>query len=86
MNPLREYYQAIQEGRAIVSKRVQKQYAKLINNMNNQTQYVFDEAKAIRPIRFVETLCRHSKGEWAGKPVTLELYQKAYIAALPCTC
>ena len=41
-----------------------------------------DEERALRPIKFIETFCKHSKGEWAGKPVILELFQKAYISAL----
>ena len=43
--------------------------------------YVFDLVKAQRPIRFIETMCHHSKGKWAGKPVKLELWQKALIEA-----
>jgi len=42
----------------------------------------FDLEKANRPIEFIETFCRHSKGEWAGQPIKLELFQKAFIAAL----
>src|SRR5699024_3849620 len=38
--------------------------------------------KANKPIEFIETFTRHSKGKWAGKPVELELFQKAFIAAL----
>ena len=45
-------------------------------------RYIFDEKKALRPIEFIERFCKHSKGEWAGKPVTLELFQKAFISAL----
>lgn len=44
--------------------------------------YVFDVEKAQRPIRFIETMCHHSKGKWAGKPVKLELWQKALIEAI----
>ena len=82
MNPIREYYEQIQNGSIIVSKRVQRQYARLVADMDTQGAYVFDEARAARPIQFMEAFCRHSKGEWAGQPVKLELYQRAYIAAL----
>lgn len=44
--------------------------------------YIFDEKKANRPIEFIERFCKHSKGKWAGKPVILELWQKAFIQAL----
>lgn len=65
-----------------VSKRIYKQYEKLIEDMNYHPKYVYDEAKAQRPIQFIESFCRHSKGELAGKPLKLALFQKAYISAL----
>jgi phage terminase large subunit-like protein len=43
---------------------------------------MFNESRANKPIAFIERFCKHSKGEWAGQPVKLELFQKAYIAAL----
>lgn len=47
-----------------------------------KTTYVYDDRKATRPIRFVEGYCKHSKGKWAGKPIKLELWQKAMYEAL----
>lgn len=44
--------------------------------------YVFDKKLGKRPIEFIERFCKHSKGRWAGKPVKLELWQKAFIEAL----
>lgn len=82
MNCIQEYWNEIKTGNVIVSKRVYKQYKKLIEDIENPGQYVFDENKANRPIKFIERFCKHSKGEWAGKPVKLELFQKAYISAL----
>lgn len=82
MNYIIEYFNKIKAGECIVSKRVYKQYEKLVNDINNPDKYIFDEEKAVRPINFIETFCKHSKGEWAGKPVILELFQKAYISAL----
>lgn len=82
MNYVIEYFEAIKAGECIVSKRVYKQYEKLVNEINNPGKYIFDEAKALKPIEFIEQFCKHSKGEWAKKPVILELFQKAYISAL----
>lgn len=82
MNYVIEYWNAIKEGKTIVSKRVYRQYERLAEEINNPGRYIFDEEKANKPIAFIERFCRHSKGEWAGKPVTLELFQKAYISAL----
>lgn len=82
MNYIIEYFEAIKSGKCIVSKRVYKQYEKLVNDITDSDKYIFDEERALRPIKFIETFCKHSKGEWAGKPVILELFQKAYISAL----
>jgi phage terminase large subunit-like protein len=45
-------------------------------------KWMFDNRLATRPVDFIETLCKHSKGEWMGKPIQLELFQKAFISAL----
>lgn len=82
MNYILEYWDRIESGKELVSKRVYKQYKKLVSEIKNPGQFIFDEKKANRPIQFIESFCKHSKGEWAGKPVKLELFQKAYISAL----
>lgn len=82
-NYITQYNDAIKDGRAIVSQRVAKEYAKLVDEIDRPTgPYIFDPKKATRPIEFIERFCRHSKGEWAGHPFKLELFQKAYISAL----
>lgn len=83
MNYIEQYLQQIQRGKCIVSKRVRREYERLVDDIKHPKKgYVFDQKKAERPIAFIETFCKHSKGEWAGKPVRLELFQKAYISAL----
>ncbi|MDY5060576.1 terminase large subunit [Staphylococcus simulans] len=82
LNYIEEYYRQIKSGDIVASKRITKQYEKLIDDMYNHPQYIYDHAKAERPIKFIETFCRHSKGELAGKPLILDLFQKAYISAL----
>ncbi|MCD9067282.1 terminase large subunit [Staphylococcus pasteuri] len=81
-NFIEQYYQAIENGSVVTSKRVKKQYQKLVQDMEHHDKYIFDEDKAMRPIQFIEQFCRHSKGELAGKPLELDLFQKAYISAL----
>ena len=41
--------------------------------------YTFDLAAGLRVIEFVEGYCRHYKGEWAGKPMLLENWQKVIL-------
>lgn len=43
--------------------------------------YVFDEPKANEAIDFA-AFCNHSKGEWAGKPLILEPFQKFIVWCL----
>ena len=82
-NYIDEYLEAIRAGKCIVGKRIRRQYEKLSAAIHEPAGgYVFDERRAERPIQFIERFCRHSKGEWAGKPVRLELFQKAFISAL----
>lgn len=43
--------------------------------------FVFDEAAAIRPCKFIELL-KHIKGEWAGTTITLEPWQCFILTTL----
>ena len=94
---IEQYYNWIKENPNKVNKKVTAIYEKLVDDIKNPKQvtiynsateeneihtYKFDEAKGTRPIKFVELFCKHSKGKWAGKPVELELWQKAFIEAL----
>ena len=83
MNYIEQYVQAIRAGKCIVSARIRRVYESLAAEIKSPSKpYVFDQSKAERPIEFIERFCKHSKGEWAGKPVRLELFQKAFISAL----
>lgn len=78
-----QYYYEITSGKIQVSEKVRKIYARLISEIKKpKGKWIFDEVAAERPIEFIESFCRQSKSEWIGKPVKLELFQKAYIAAL----
>ena len=83
MNYITAYNSLIQSGGIVASRRVKQVYARLAAATADTTgQYIFDEARASRPIAFIERFCKHSKGEWAGQSISLELFQKAYIQAL----
>ncbi|MBO3062026.1 terminase large subunit [Mammaliicoccus fleurettii] len=81
-NHIVAYWQEMEKGNIVVSKRIYKQYQKLVQDIEYHDKYVFDEDKANRPIKFIEAFCKHSKGELAGKPLKLALFQRAYISAL----
>lgn len=95
MNYIKEYWNKIESGDILVNELIYLQMKSLIDDLNNPKTvkyidesgdeitetYVFDEKKANRPIEFMETFCKHSKAPWTGKPVKLELWQKARIQA-----
>lgn len=91
MSYIQEYYDWIRNNPKKSNKKIKIIYQKLVDDIvnpktisffNELTEeeethtYVFDERKASRPIEFIEKFCKHSKGKWAGKPVSLELWQK----------
>jgi len=83
MNYIQEYCGYINENPAAVPVRIKKIYDKLAaESIDISGDFVFSEKKANKPIMFIEKFCKHSKGEWAGRPVKLELFQKAFISAL----
>jgi phage terminase large subunit-like protein len=83
MNWILKYWDEIGSGNILVSQKVYKEYGKLVDDIRDpKGEWIFDEGRAERPIQFIETFCRQSKGEWIGKPVQLQLFQKAYISAL----
>lgn len=75
------YLEAIESGDVTVCAKTRKAYERACADMDS-SKWVFDLEKANKPIEFIERFCRHSKGEWAGKPVTLELWQKAFVAVV----
>lgn len=44
--------------------------------------YYFDTEEAERSFLFAERFCRHSKGQWAGKPLILEEWQKFCVGCI----
>lgn len=82
-NFIEAYLDEIKAGKCIVCKRTRRQYERLADDIHHPKDgYIFDQARAERPIAFIERFCKHSKGEWAGQPLRLELFQKAFISAL----
>ena len=77
-----EYWEAIENGE-IVSLKVRKVYGKLAEQIRHPTgQWIFDNRKANHAVDFIERYCKHSKGKWGGKPFILELWQRAFVAAI----
>ena len=82
-NPVIEYWNAIEKGEVVVSKKVKEVYRELIRVLNDpQSIWEYSPKKANHSIEFIENFCKHSKGKMGGQPFILELWQKAMTAAL----
>ena len=82
-NYIKQYYEAIQKKDIIVSKKIEKLYAKLVDDINNpKDNWIYDEAKANKPIDFIEKCVKISKGSKAGQPVKLILWERAFVSAI----
>lgn len=92
---IEEYNKWIKKNPNKVCDKVKKMYAKLLHDIKTPKKvsflingelvehtYKFDEYKARQPIGFIEKHLKQSKGQWSGKPLKLELFQKAFIEAL----
>ena len=97
MTFIEEYYKWIQKNPNKVNTKVKKIYKKLseevskevstsfynkLTDENETHTFIFDEKKSLRCIHFIEKYCKQSKGKWAGKPLKLELWQKAALQSL----
>lgn len=83
MNYIEKYYGQIISGEVVVSDKVRRVMKHLVDKLHDKkSKYIYDDDKAQYVIDFIQTFCKHSKGQWAGKPVILELWQKAITAAL----
>lgn len=81
-NPILEYYELIESGQEIVSDKVRRIYKKLAQDIyDEKSVYEYDPKRANHTIEFIENFCKHSKGKWGGKPIELELWQKAFVSA-----
>lgn len=75
------YYQKIKDGSITVGKWVLLLYERIISGIEDGT-YIFNQQKANRAIKFIETFCRHNKGKLAPKRFKLSLWEKAFISCL----
>lgn len=75
------YYQKIKDGSIVVGKWVTLLYEIIVSGIENGT-YIFNQQKANRAIKFIETFCRHNKGKLAPRPLKLSLWEKAFISCI----
>lgn len=80
-NPIIEYYGQINGGLA-VSDKIRRTYKKLYQDCIEPGEYYYSPKRANHAMEFIENYCKHSKGKMGGKPVMLELWEKAMLAAV----
>lgn len=80
-NYILAYYQQIKDGSITVGKWILLLYEMIIANIENGT-YIFNQQKANRAIKFIETFCRHNRGKLAPGRLKLSLWQKAFVSTL----
>lgn len=76
-NYILAYYQGIQDGSIVVGQWIRLFYEYVVKGLENQSFY-FDQKKANRAIKFIETFCHHCEGR--NDLLKLELWQKAIVS------
>lgn len=80
-----QYLNAIKSGEIVACNKIKKLYEREVNWMTKQPKdfsFYFDPEAGLRPINFIESFCKHSKGKLGGQLIKLELFQKAAIQLL----
>ena len=80
-NAIYEYYQQIQEGGVTVGKWIRLWYERIVHGIESG-EYRFDQKKANRTIKFLESFAHHHEGPKAPNLIKLELWQKAFISVV----
>ena len=80
-NHIYAYYQQIRNGSVVVGRWVSLVYEYLVHGLEEKAFY-YDAHKADMAIEWIEGHCFHTEGALAPSPLRLELWQKAFIAAV----
>lgn len=81
-NPILEYWNKIESKEIRVCNKIYQWYKYLAHQVNNPGEYFYSPKRANHVLEFAENYCKLSKGAGAGKPVRLELWEKAHLAAV----
>lgn len=78
---LEEYHSKCKCGEIVIGAELMMELDRLISDMESD-EYLYDTRDADRRIDFIENCVRLTKSPFYGKPMTLLLFQKAFISAL----
>ncbi len=84
LNYVQEYIDKIKSGEIVVSSKVRKWYLNHIEPIiqGKHLKYYLNVKRGARVVEFIERFCRQSKGKWYGRPLKLQLFQKAKLQAI----
>ena len=80
-NYILTYYQRIQDGTEVVGKWIRMLYEKIVHGIESG-EFIFDQNKANKVIKFFEKFVRHNKGALAPQVITLSIWQKALLSLI----
>jgi phage terminase large subunit-like protein len=78
-NYIFSYYQAIEDGSIVVGQWIKRFYRYIVKGLQEQS-FFFDQKRASKAIRYIETFCHHSEGR--SDVIKLELWQKAFVSVV----
>lgn len=78
-NYILAYYQGMEDGSIVVGKWIRLFYKYIIEGLQKQS-FFFDQKRASKAIRYIETFCHHSEGR--SDTIKLELWQKAFVSVI----
>lgn len=79
VNYIFAYYQAMKDGTVVVGRWILLFYEYIIKGLSDQS-FFFDQKKANKAIKFIETFCHHCEGR--DDLLKLELWQKACVSVI----
>lgn len=86
LNRMWDYTEGILDGSIPAGKYIIKAYERFVNDLerskDEEYPYEFRPDIAAKYVQFIETVCVHTRGEWAGKPFILSDWQVAFIGQL----
>lgn len=80
-NSILAYYQGIKDGTFTVGEKIKAWYTYIIKGLETKA-FFYDQKKANLAIVYIENFCRHHEGNLAPGKLKLELWQKAFVAAI----
>lgn len=78
---LEKYYEKCKSGEILIGIELKTELRRLMEDMHDP-RYLYDCTEADRRMDFMEHCIRLTKSPWYGKPMTLMLWQKAFISAV----